>query len=314
MKRLNILTWPIHGSYFNNLARTEHNWYVPVKEDRGQEGYGGRGWTFDLPDYVVEVPAEQVRDLDLDLILFQTPRNYHEDQHEILSGAQRRLPRIYLEHNTPRPHPTDTRHYVEEPDVLVVHVTRYNQLMWDTPAPNIVIEHSVSIDPQAQYRGALARGITVCNGMQKRPRISGYDLFLQARQQVALDAAGMQTEQFGGLGDIPYRHLHQRMADYRFLYSPMRYTSLPLAVIEAMTIGMPVVALATTELPSVIEQGVHGYLSCDPQALVGHMRALLDDPALARRLGANARELARERFGLERFVRDWNAAFARVCG
>jgi len=64
----------------------------------------------------------------------------------------------------------------------------------------------------------------------------------------------------------------------------------------------------------VIEQGVHGYLSCDPQALVGHMRALLDDPALARRLGASARELARERFGLERFVRDWNAAFARVCG
>lgn len=314
MKRLNILTWPIHGSYFNTLARTGHTWYVPVKEDRGQEGYGGRGWTFDLPDSVVEVPAEQVRDLDLDLILFQTPRNYREDQHEILSEAQRRLPRIYLEHNTPRPHPTDTRHYVEEPDVLVVHVTRYNQLMWDTPAPNIVIEHSVAIDPQAQYRGTLARGITVCNGMQKRPRISGYDLFLQARQQVPLDVAGMQTEQFGGLGDIPYRHLHRRMAEYRFLYSPMRYTSLPLAVIEALTIGMPVVALATTELPTAIEHGVHGYLSCDPQALVGHMRALLDDPELARRLGANARQLARERFGLDRFTRDWDAAFAQARG
>lgn len=314
MKRLNLLTWPIHGSYFNTLARLEHNWYVPVKQDRSVEGYGGRGWTFDLPEYVREVPAEQVRDLALDLILFQTPRNYAEDQYEILSAAQRQLPRIYLEHNTPRPHPTDTPHHVDDPRVLVVHVTRYNQLMWDTRVHSVLIEHSVAIDPAAHYSGELARGITVCNGMQKRPRISGYDLLLRARQQIPLDIAGMQTESFGGLGDIPYRHLHRRMAQYRFLYSPMRYTSLPLAVIEALTIGMPVVALATTELPSALQHGVHGFLSCDPDALIEQMRVLLDDHDLARRLGTNARQLARERFGLDRFIRDWNAAFALARG
>src|SRR5207253_3509239 len=138
----------------------------------------------------------------------------------------------------------------------------------------------------------LDRGITVVNGMRKRPRVSGYDLFMQARQHVALDAAGMETEKFGGLGDIPYRHLHSHAAKYRFLFSPMRYTSLPLAVIEAMTIGMPVVALATTALPTVIEHGVSGYVSCDMDELTHHMRALLADRALAERLGANARRVA----------------------
>jgi glycosyltransferase involved in cell wall biosynthesis len=312
MRRLKILIWHIHGSYLNNLARIDHDWYLPVKPDP-RHGYGGRGPTFDVPDYVREVPAEQVRDLDLDLVIFQTPKNYFEDQHEILSPRQRMLPKIYLEHNTPKPDAVNTRHPIDDPEVLIVHVTRYNQLMWDNgDTPNVVIDHSVAIDPTAVYTGALPKGIMVANGIHRRPRIAGYDLFLQARERVPLDAAGMETELFGGLGDIPYRDLHKRVAEYRFLFSPMRYTSLPLAVIEGMTIGMPIVCLATTELPTVIQNGVHGYISCDLEELIDGMRRLIEDPSEARRLGANARAVARERFALDRFIRDWNAAFERV--
>jgi Glycosyl transferases group 1 len=309
MRRLNILIWHIHGSYLNALARIEHNWYLPVKPGK-PEGYGGRGPTFDLPDWVHEVPAERVRELDLDLVICQTPRNYFEDRLELLTALQQRLPTIYLEHNTPRPHPVDTRHPMAGEDVLLVHVTHFNRLMWDNgDVPTHVIEHSVAIDPTARYTGRLACGITVINGIEKRPRIAGYDLFQRAREQVPLQIAGMRTEELGGLGDVPYRDLHWRMAEYRFLFSPIRYTSLPLAVIEAMTLGMPVVALATTELPAVITSGETGYLSCDPDELIDYMRRLIADRALARRLGENAREVARARFGLDRFARDWNAAF-----
>src|SRR3712207_2610897 len=121
--------------------------------------------------------------------------------------------------------------------------------------------------------------------MQKRPRIAGYDLFCRARAAVPLAAVGMGTDELGGLGDVPYRDLHRRIAAYRFLFSPMRYTSLPLAVVEAMTIGMPVVALATTELPTVVEDGVSGYVSADPEVLIDRMRQLGADRDLARRLG-----------------------------
>ena len=312
MQRLNILIWHIHGSYLNSLARIEHNWYLPVKAGR-PEGYGGRGPTFDLPPYVREVPAEQVRDLDLDLIIYQTPRNYYEDAEQLLSAEQRLLPSIYLEHNTPRPSAVETRHPIDDPNILLVHVTQYNRLMWENGrTPTRVIEHSVAIDPTVHYGGTIARGVTVINGMQRRPRIAGYDLFLQACEVVPLDAIGMGTEALGGLGDVPYRALHRQMAQYRFLFSPIRYTSLPLAVIEAMTIGMPVVALATTELPTVLTDGETGYLSCDPAVLIERMRSLLAHPEEARRIGANAHALARERFGLERFIRDWNAAFALV--
>lgn len=329
MHRLKILIWHIHGSYLNTLARIDHDWYLPVKPGR-PEGYGGRGPTFDLPGNVREIPSEDVRDLDLDLVIYQTPRNYLQDHHEILNLEQQRLPKIYLEHNTPKPDAVHTRHpvveamrFVASPQDMVdqvyppllVHVTHYNRLMWDNAdVPTTVIEHSAALDPSIHYDGRLGRGITVVNGMQKRPRIAGYDLFLQARTAVPLDAAGMETEEFGGLGDIPYRELHRRIGAYRFLFSPIRYTSLPLAVIEAMTIGMPVVALATTELPSVIENGVTGYVSCDIEELVDHMRTLLADRRHARVMGENGRAVAQQRFGLDRFKRAWNCAFARAIG
>lgn len=312
MRRLNILTWHVHGSYLNTLARIEHNWYLPIKPGR-PEGYGGRGPTFNLPDYVSEVPAEQVRDLQLDLIIYQSPKNYLEDQFEILTAEQRRLPKIYLEHNTPKPNAVDTRHIVDDPNILLVHVTHYNRLMWDNgQTPTVVIEHSVAIDPSIVYQGKRESGITVINGMQKRPRITGYDIFLQTRQKIPLACAGMETEALGGLGDIPYRDLHRLLAEYRFLFSPIRYTSLPLAVIEAMTIGMPIVALATTELPTAILNGETGYVSCDIDVLIEHMRFLLSNYEESIRIGRNARALARERFGLDRFINDWNRVFALV--
>lgn len=314
MKRLRILIWHIHGSYLNALARIDHDWFLPVKPER-PEGYGGRGPTFDLPHNVYEVSADEVGDLDLDLVIYQTPKNYTVDREEILSPRQQRLPAIYLEHNTPRPDPVHTRHPVEDPNVLLIHVTHYNHVMWDSGrTPTTVIEHSVAIDPTVEYVGAIESGVTAINGMQKRARITGLDILADVRPRVPIEMIGMSTEELGGLGDIPYRDLHRVLADYRFLFSPIRYTSLPLSVIEAMTIGMPVVALATTELPAVITHGETGFVSCDVEELVDSMQHLLADPAEARRIGLNARDLAQQRFGLDRFVQDWNRAFALVLG
>ena len=315
MRKLNILIWHIHGAYLTAITQTEHNWYLPTKPGH-PEGYIGRGQDSSLPDYVREVPADAVRQLPLDLIIFQTPQNYQTDQYEMLSNAQRKLPRIYLQHNTPEPHPTDSRHWAaDDPSVTLVHVTHYNQLMWDNgTTPTRVIEHSVAIDPTVRYSGIRSEGIFVVNELKRRGRMAGYDLFMAAREQVPVTTVGMGSAEVGGIGAIHYRYLHQRVAEYRFLFSPMRYSSLPLALIEAMTIGMPIVALATTEVPTVIENGVHGFVSCNLDELIDRMRYLLDNPDEARRMGNNARQLALTRFGIDRFVRDWNQLFEDLVG
>lgn len=305
MQRLKILIWHIHGSYLDAITAVEHDWYLPVRDGH----YGGR--RLSSPPYVHELPYQEVRDLDLDLVIYQSLKNLFSDALDTLSPSQRRLPAIYLEHNTPKDSPYGARHPADDPSMLLVHVTEFNRLMWNNGrTPTRVIEHTVAIDREVSYSGELERGLTTVNGIQYRPRIAGLDLFLEARQRVPLDLCGIDTEELGGAGDIKYFRLPEHMARYRFLYSPMRYTSLPLSVIEAMTIGMPIVALATTEVPSVLQKGIHGFISNDNEELIHGMCCLLSDRDLAIEMGANAQRLAAERFGLERFLAQWNEAFA----
>jgi hypothetical protein len=314
MRRLNVLTWHTHGSYLYYLSHAPHEFHVLSKPDR-PPGYGGRCGHIPWGDNVHDLPLEQARHRQFDCILFQDDHQWQKDQYEILTPAQRALPRIYLEHDPPRAHPTDTRHLVDDPDVLVVHVTPFNALMWDNGrTPTRVIEHGVRIPAGVSYQGDLERGLVVTNHLDRRGRRMGPDLFLQARSQLPLELVGMAAEELGGLGEIEHAQLPAFASRYRFLFSPIRYSSLGLAVIEAMMVGLPVVALATAEMATVIENGVSGYADTNLATLVERMRLLLREPGLARDLGDGARRRARERFSIERFSADWNAALRHVTG
>lgn len=309
---LRILTWHVHGSYLFYLTQANHQFYLPTKPGK-PEGYGGRLPGINWGDNVHDIPAEAVRDQEFDCILFQSQRNYCQDQFEILSEAQRQLPRLYLEHDPPRSHPTDSRHAVDDPDLLLVHVTHFNQLVWDSgQTPTIVIEHGVQIPEDVAYSGELAKGIVVANGLRSRGRRLGSDIFQQVRQQVPLDLVGMDAQSLGGLGEVPHDQLPGFQAQYRFFFHPVRYTSLGLAVCEAMMVGLPVVGLATTELVTVVENDTSGYIDTNLDRLMERMRELFADPQKAARLGAAARAAAQERFNMQRFIQDWDQAFERA--
>lgn len=314
MRRLKVLTWHTHGSYLHYLSHAPHDFYVLSKPGR-PPGYGGRCGHMPWRDNVHDLPVERARRQEFDCILFQDDHQWEKDQYEFLSPAQRALPRIYLEHDPPMAHPAHTRHPVDDPGVLLVHVTPFNALMWDSGrTPVRVIEHGVPALADLPHDGGLARGLVVTNHLARRGRRMGPDLFLQARQTLPLDLVGMAAQELGGLGEIEHARLPAFMARYRFLFSPIRYSSLGLAVIEAMMAGLPVVAFATAEMATVIENGVSGYTATSLQPLLGHMRALLDNPGLARQLGEGARRSACERFSIGRFSSDWDAALRHVTG
>ncbi len=163
-----------------------------------------------------------------------------------------------------------------------------------------------------RYSGKLDRGIAVVNNLSRRGRRLGPDVFERVARQVPLDLAGMASKELGGLGDLPRDELIEREAAYCFFFNPIRYTSLGLAILEAMAVGLPIVGLATTELSAVVERGVTGYVDTNVDRLVEHMRHLLRDPEHAAALGAAGRELALDRFGIERFAADWLQAFLDV--
>jgi glycosyltransferase involved in cell wall biosynthesis len=306
---LRVLTWHVHGNYLYYLSQAPHTFVLPVRPLRPHP-YAGRTRSFPWGDNVVEVPADRLRDERFDVILFQSRETFERDQYTYLTPAQRSLPRLYLEHDPPRENPTDTRHVVDDPEVPVVHVTRFNQLMWDCGrSPTLVIPHGVLVPPYTEYTGPLERGIVVVNNLRSRGRRLGADIFERVRAAgVPLDLVGMDARSIGGIGEVPPAELAEFIAPYRFFFNPIRYTSLGLSVCEAMTLGMPVVGLATTEMATTVENGVSGYVDNDVDALIERMRALIADPGLAARLGAGARAYARRAFALDRFVADWDAA------
>ncbi len=312
MKERNVLTWHVHGSYLYYLVHSHHRFFLPTKPGR-PEGYGGRAAGFPWPENVREFPAEEVRNLDLDCVIFQSAKNYVEDQYEILSEEQRKLPRIYLEHDPPRQHPTDTHHIVDDPGTLLVHVTHFNRLMWDNGrTPTKVIEHGVRIPENVAYTGEIERGLVVVNGLMKRSRRVGADVFHATRDRVPLELVGMESEEAGGKGEIGHDELPSFAARHRFFFNPIRYTSLGLAVCEAMMIGMPIIGLATTEMVRTVENGISGYVDTDLDRLIERMQQLLREPQEARRLGSGAKRYAQRHFGIERFASDWDRAIDTV--
>ncbi|HEX8964285.1 MAG TPA: glycosyltransferase, partial [Rhodocyclaceae bacterium] len=196
---------------------------------------------------------------------------------------------------------------------LLVHVTHFNRLMWDSGrTPTRVVEHGVLVDENIRYDGRLSRGIAVVNQLAKRGRRLGADVFARMREEVPLDLVGMESIASGGLGEIRNPELPAFLARYRFYFHPVRWTSLGLSLIEAMSVGLPVVGLATTELAAVVRDGESGFIDTDLDRLARSMRQLLAYPKEAQRMGEEARRLARRRFGIGRFVDDWLAVFGEA--
>jgi glycosyltransferase involved in cell wall biosynthesis len=206
-------------------------------------------------------------------------------------------------------------HWVDDPSVLLVHCTAFNRLMWDNGrTPTKVIDHGVMVPEHVRYTGEIERGIVIVNNLARRGRLAGADVYEQMRENVPLDLVGMESEEVGGLGEVQPPQLPEFEARYRFFFNPIRYTSLGLAILEAMMIGLPIVGLATTELVTVIRNGENGFIDTEPTKLIPHIRRLLADPKEARHLGEAARAMALERFNIRRFARDWEQTIWEVAG
>ena len=109
----------------------------------------------------------------------------------------------------------------------------------------------------------MASLAVVVNEPVRRWRVAGTDLLLDMARHVPVDVYGMGMDALreralaDGVARSPRgctrtcrrRELHQRLGRHRAYFHPYRWTSLGLALLEAMTCGLPVLALSTTEAP-----------------------------------------------------------------
>lgn len=311
---MRVLLWHVHGSYTTALVQGRHRYLVPTLPSRGPDGRG-RAQTWEWPAAAVEVGPAEAAAAEVDAVILQRPVELDHLAETWLGGRRPGIdvPAVYLEHNAPQGPINDLRHpAADRPGVTIVHVTRFNALMWDSGAgPVRVVEHGV-VDPGYRYTGELPSAAVVVNEPVRRARVTGTDLLepLSAASGVGIDLFGMGTEPLGGT-DVPQHELHDEMARRRVYLHPVRWTSLGLSLLEAMHLGMPVVALATTEAPAAVPPSA-GVVSNDPDVLAAALRRLAADPEDAALMGKAAREEALTRYGLARFLADWDAVLEEV--
>lgn len=327
---MRILMWHVHGSWTTAFVQGAHDVILPVDAQRGPDGRG-RARTWDWPERVREVPVEELKSVDFDCVILQRPHEAElcKQWTGRVPGAD--VPALFLEHNAPEGQAATSRHpLADQRDIPIIHVTHFNRLMWDCgAAPTAVVEHGV-IDPGYRYTGEESSLASVVNEPVRRGRVVGTDLLLevaarQTSERRPLDVYGMGMRELAAAAaaaglpewasrlhdDLPQHVLLDCLPRHRAYLHVCRWTSLGLSLIEAMLLGMPVLALDTTEASAAVPPDA-GLVSSDFGALLRRADHWIDDPESARAAGQAARRQALRRYGIPRFLADWDRLLERA--
>ncbi|MCC3751088.1 MAG: glycosyltransferase family 4 protein [Halorhodospira halophila] len=126
---------------------------------------------------------------------------------------------------------------------------------------------------------------------------------LQEALETRATALGIRDRiKFAGL----CQDVEARLARAQLFVLPSHWEGLPISVLEAMSVGLPVLASNVGGTSEAIEHAQTGYLidPGDTDGWTAKLRQLLEHPGERTRLGTNARERHRQRFTLERMARE----------
>ena len=198
-----------------------------------------------------------------------------------------------------------------------MHVTAFNALMWDSgAAPTHVIEHGI-LDPGHRYTGELARVAVVVNEPTRRGRIVGTDLVQRYARELPIDVFGMTGTAGTGipgttaLGDVPQAVMHAELARRRVYLRPSAL-DLPRPVFSSRPCSWGC-RWSRLRRPRFRGGAVAGWRRLQrPTVVQATLERFLDDPEAAQLAGKAARAYALERFGLDRFLADWDELITGV--
>ena len=128
-------------------------------------------------------------------------------------------------------------------------------------------------------------------------------------QTARASGVGDSVEFLGEVTDVP-----GVLARADIYVQPSFQEGLPNAVLEAMAMGLPIVATRVSGNEDVVADGDNGLLvpPGDPDALAGALRTLVADPALAARMGRRSREIVEARFSLAAVMNQLRAAYRKA--
>lgn len=309
--KLNILVSPTHESYETGLCKTNHNFYSFCYQ-------GFKTWNKKfrpVPDNYTILNGNDFNqippDLDIDVVISSNKFG----QYQVLSQVARILnvPLINIEHTASHFGPNMLRKIHSMKADLNVFISDWSVKNWRHPESEkfVVIHHGIDSDTFLDKKlNRENKILTIANDYINRDYCLNYSQLLRVTNGLPLSIYG-DTK---GLSEPAKSvdHLVELYNSHRIFINTANLSPIPSVMLEAASCGC---AIASIRACAVEEYFTHGHdclLADNDEQFIANLNVLMKNKDIAERLGNNARMTMMNKFGIDKFVKNWNSAIFSV--
>jgi len=313
---LNILFALNHEAYQATLAKTGHNFYMLNYPRFHQWNKQER----DIPSNIIslgnmDIPKQLKTDIAFDLVLTQNRVDHYPIMVQL--AKQLNCPLLQAEHTLPWITWNDET--IEKMGSLPcdydIFMSDFSVGAWfrDPDDTNIsIIKHGMDTDYWNGWVGGDGKIMTAVWNYPQRNQICGFNLYKEVTKDLPTNPWG-DSPGFSKNADN-VNHLRELYRHASVFLNTTLWSTTPFGLLEAMSVGCPIVTTATTAMPEFIKDGINGFITNDPTVMRERLKSLIEDHDMAIQIGVAGRKTILEQFGQQRFIKEWNKIFWKVAG
>lgn len=307
--RLNIISFPTHESYQSSLAGTNADFWL-------WRGEGIKDWCTSyrqLPKnhHLLDPNKgdEQIPvDVNIDAILSQNPAGQFPVAYKLSKNLH--VPLITITHTLPPPN-ADANYLQQIKNMRGdenIFISEFSRDAWGWGESEArVIHHGIDSEKLFKPNPRKTRDkhiLSVVNDWRNRDWCCNFSGWERVTKGLPVKVLGDNP----GLSQ-PAKSLTDLINNYQgslVFLNTSTISPVPTALLEAAACGCAIVSTSNCMIPEIFTNGKDSYLTNDDKAMRIYLEKLLADPALAQKMGSAARETVRTKFGLDKFVQNWD--------
>jgi len=308
--RYNIACFATHESYQEALAKTNHTFYVLNPSN-------GKTWNSayrKLPSNCILMSDFNEMPYDIDIILSQE----RASQLSLMNNFSNisRCPVINIDHTEPLGDTNLVENLKKIKSDFNVFITSHNKTSWAN-TDGIVIKHGIDTNIfKGWVPNKKKKVVYIVNLLKERDYACGWKEWNFIKDEVKKIDPNIEFTLIGNNPGIsepvndPVK-IADLLSNSSCYINTSKYSPLPMSLLEAMSVGMPIVSTRNQEVSTVLNKE-NSLSSNDIAELIKNVVDVCNNNQNYARFGASARRTILSDFSLETFIKNWNDLFDKA--
>jgi len=309
---IKVLSHVAHGTYQTNLSKIPGVKFFHMVNGRNLKNVWEDKHS-QRPDNVFEVDEDYAKDhlKEYDVLLLHA--------HQFLEKYKDwKIRKVFVEHTAPwySHHPSIYAKIRKETVNFTVFITESNMRAWGMRQNdrNGMIRHAINVNEYPNYSDVSDDSIvTLTNAFIQRDVATGFSLWSKVVWKFPNAVVyGFDNSNLGPQRDkgfLSFDRAVKKLSTAGVFFNPATASPIPMSLMEAMAVGVPVVTTAFYEAGLIMQNGKHGIVSNNVRELQEGIKFMLKNRDVAKEMGQNAKRLVEETFPMETFITKWKKVF-----